>query len=74
MRWTNDLYVSTPHRVQAPAQERYSIAFFLEVDPDAVVDSRNLFPDQRAKYPPVTCAEYLASRLNATYEYRNPAP
>lgn len=74
MRWTNDLYVSTPHRVQAPTRERYSIAFFLEVDPDAVVDSRNLFPDQPAKYPPVTCAEYLASRLNATYEYRQPAP
>ena len=73
MRWTNDLYVSTPHRVKAPERERYSVAFFLEVDPDAVVDSRDLFPNQPAKYPPVTCAEYLASRLNATYEYRNPA-
>ena len=74
MRWTNDLYVSTPHRVKAPPQERYSIAFFLEVDPDSVVDSRDLFPEQPAKYPPVTCADYLASRLNATYDFRKPAP
>ncbi|RLT92080.1 isopenicillin N synthase family dioxygenase [Ketobacter sp.] len=74
MRWTNDLYVSTPHRVKAPAQERYSVAFFLEVDPDAVVDSRDLFPQQAPKYPPITCADYLAQQLNATYGYRKPAP
>ena len=30
MRWTNDVYVSTPHRVRVPNSERFSIAFFLE--------------------------------------------
>lgn len=74
MRWTNDIYVSTPHRVKAPQRERFSVAFFLEVDPDAVVDSRDLFPDQPAKYPPVTCSDYLASRLNATYDHRSAPP
>ncbi len=30
MRWTNDLYVSTPHRVGIPVRDRYSVAFFLD--------------------------------------------
>lgn len=73
MRWSNDTYISTPHRVRVPEHERYSVAFFLEVDPDAMVDPRDLFPQQTAKYPPVSCAEYLAGRLNATYDHRSKA-
>jgi isopenicillin N synthase-like dioxygenase len=71
MRWSNDLYVSTPHRVRQPLRERYSIAFFLEVNPDSMVDARDIFPNQPAKYPPIDCATYLASRLDATYGYRS---
>ena len=38
MRWTNDVYVSTPHRVLSPQrQPRYSVAFFLDPNPDAIV-------------------------------------
>ncbi len=70
MRWSNDVYVSTPHRVRPPNAERYSIAFFLEVNPESIVDPRDIFPAQTAKYPPVNCADYLAGRLNATYGYR----
>jgi len=70
MRWSNDVYVSTPHRVRPPAKERYAIAFFLEVNPESVVNPRDVVPDQVPKYEPVTCAEYLAARLNATYEHR----
>ncbi|WP_106478519.1 isopenicillin N synthase family dioxygenase [Phytohalomonas tamaricis] len=70
MRWSNDTYVSTPHRVRPPQQERYSIAFFLEVDPNSVIDPRDIISSQSPKYEPVTCADYLASRLNATYEHR----
>lgn len=71
MRWSNNTYISTPHRVRPPDQERFSIAFFLEVSPDAIVDPRDVFPEQQPKYPPVSCADYLASKLNATYEHRN---
>ena len=40
MRWTNDVYCSTPHRVVSPAgRERYSVAFFLDADPDVVVEA-----------------------------------
>ena len=40
MRWTNDVYVSTPHRVvNRSAKERYSIAFFYDPNPDAIVET-----------------------------------
>ena len=70
MRWTNDTYVSTPHRVVNPAgRERFSVAFFLDPNPDALVEclATCATPDKPAKYPPVTGADYLESRLNPTY-------
>ena len=70
MRWCNDTYVSTPHRVKAPEQERYSLAFFLSVDPDSTVDPRDVMPTEQPKYPPISCGDYLAYRLNETYEHR----
>lgn len=65
MRWTNDIYVSTPHRVLPPARRRRSIAFFLDPNPDSVVKA--LPGTGEPKYPPVTGADYLRSRLDATY-------
>lgn len=65
MRWSNDTYVSTPHRVLAPARRRRSIAFFLDPNPDSLI--RALPGTGAAKYPPVTGADYLRSRLDATY-------
>jgi isopenicillin N synthase-like dioxygenase len=70
MRWSNDTYVSTPHRVRPPEKERYAIAFFLEVNPDSVVDPRDIVKGEAPKYEPITCTDYLASRLNATYDHR----
>ena len=70
MRWTNDTYVSTPHRVVSPpGRERYSIAFFLDPNPDALVECLPTCRDENggAKYPPITGADYLESRLNPTY-------
>ncbi|WP_027852617.1 isopenicillin N synthase family dioxygenase [Marinobacterium litorale] len=71
MRWSNDIYQSTPHRVRAPEAERYSVAFFLEVDPQTSVDPKELFPDETPKYPPIAFADYLAQRLDATYGHRD---
>jgi isopenicillin N synthase-like dioxygenase len=65
MRWTNDFYVSTPHRVRPPQHRRRSVAFFLDPNPDAVISA--LPGTGRAKYPPVTGADYLRARLDATY-------
>ena len=70
MRWSNDIYQSTPHRVRAPERERFSAAFFIEADPDAMIDPRDLFPGQAPHYPPIKCSDYMDERLNATYDHR----
>ncbi len=70
MRWTNDLYVSTPHRVVNPAgRERYSVAFFLDPNPEADI---SCLPgcagdDRPAKYSPIRGDDYLQGKLDATY-------
>jgi isopenicillin N synthase-like dioxygenase len=73
MRWTNDVYVSTPHRVvNRGGRERYSVAFFLDPNPDAEVACLPtcVTPARPALYPPVSAADYLSSRLDATYAFR----
>jgi len=67
MRWTGDDYVSTPHRVVRPSTDRYSIAFFLDPNPEARVET---LPGRPALYPPTTGAAYLKERLDATYAHR----
>ena len=70
MRWTNDIYVSTPHRVVSRgAGERYSIAFFLDPNPFARVEAipSCVAPGAEPKYPAILAHEYLRSRLEATY-------
>ena len=70
MRWSNDIYVSTPHRVVSPpGRDRYSIAFFLDPNPEALVDCLPgcSGPDRPAKYAPILASDYLRQRLDATY-------
>ena len=71
MRWTNDLYVSTPHRVRQPATERYSVAYFCDPNPDALVDVLPgcVKPGATPLYPPISAAAYLRSRLDPTYNH-----
>jgi isopenicillin N synthase-like dioxygenase len=69
-RWTNGVYRSTPHRVTSPPErDRYSIAFFLEPNPDAVVACLPTCtgPDRPPRWPPIRAAEHLRARLEATY-------
>lgn len=71
MRWTNDIYVSTPHRVVSPpGKERFSIAFFLDPNPDAEVACLPTCAteDAPARYAPIRGDEFLLSRLAPTYE------
>jgi isopenicillin N synthase-like dioxygenase len=70
MRWSNDVYVSTPHRVvNASGRERYSVVFFGDVSGDALIECfpSCTSPERPAGYAPITYAEYLAQRMNAAY-------
>ncbi len=69
MRWTNDAYVSSPHRVvNDTSQERYSVAFFYDPDPGALVAAiPSCVPKGAAPlYAPVLAAEHLRLRPQAS--------
>jgi isopenicillin N synthase-like dioxygenase len=70
MRWSNDVYVSNPHRVvNASGRERYSVAFF----GDPAFETRIAClpscagPERPARYAPITYAEHLKAKYEATY-------
>lgn len=72
MRWTNDRWISTPHRVaNAPpgaAVRRQSIAFFFQADYDAELACLPscVSADNPARYAPTTIGAYRASRFAKT--------
>ncbi|WLH12094.1 2-oxoglutarate and iron-dependent oxygenase domain-containing protein [Pseudomonas hefeiensis] len=72
-RWSNDRYLSTPHRVISPlGVDRYSMPFFAEPHPDTLIQCLPGCQDDAhpPKYPTTTCAEFLLSRFADTYAYR----
>jgi isopenicillin N synthase-like dioxygenase len=70
MRWTNDRWVSTPHRVaNAPGgARRQTIAFFFQANYDAELACLPscVSAGNPARYPPTTIGEYRAQRFAKT--------
>jgi len=70
MRWTNDRWRSTPHRVAVPAAEararsrRLSIGFFVAPNYDVEVTCLN-GAGETAKYPPISVRDYRVDRFAA---------
>jgi len=70
MRWTNDRWISDPHRVVNPPAavasqaKRLSIAFFQQPNYDALIEC--IAPPGKAKYPPVKSGEYRDSKYRQT--------
>src|SRR5580704_1229961 len=68
MRWSNDRWVSTLHRVAVPAPEaapsdRISLVFFQNPNPDTVIRCFPSCAGAGEKYPPITVAEHYLGKL-----------
>jgi isopenicillin N synthase-like dioxygenase len=71
-RWTNDKFVSTPHRVvNRRGLDRHSMVLAFDPDFDTIVDPvATCGPSEQPKYDPVSCGEYVLSRFDAAFAYR----
>jgi len=74
MRWTNDAWISTLHRVLNPPRDetlgtgRISLVFFHQPNYDALIECLPgcTGPGNPAKYPPVTSGEHRNRKFAAT--------
>lgn len=71
-RWSNDRFVSTPHRVvNTSGHERFSLPVFFDPNPETVIDPADLLPpDEPPRYPPVTAGAHVTARFDAAFSYR----
>lgn len=72
--WTNDRWVSTPHRVVNPPDvDRYSMPLFVTPPFHAGISCLGtcLAPGEEPRYEPLVSGPYLLSRFDATHGYRN---
>lgn len=70
-RWSNDTFRSNPHRViNSSGRERLSIAVFVDPDYDTPIIPVTA-PDVAAKYPEVSCGEYILGRFDKSFQYRS---
>ena len=70
-RWSNDRFISTPHRVvNTSGRERYSVGVFFDPHFDTVIDPRDLQQDIAPRHAPVMCGDYILSRFNKAFNYR----
>jgi isopenicillin N synthase-like dioxygenase len=75
-RWTNDHWISTPHRVIAPANKtnedfypsRQSIAYFCQINPNEIVTCIPTCSskDKPSKYPPIRSWDLIMEKYLAS--------
>uniref|UniRef100_A0A9I9CJN6 Fe2OG dioxygenase domain-containing protein n=1 Tax=Cucumis melo TaxID=3656 RepID=A0A9I9CJN6_CUCME len=68
-RWSNCIFQSTLHRVLITGQDRYSIAFFVEPNPDCLVECLPTCKSDEnpPKFLPIRCGTYLSQRYKDTH-------
>jgi isopenicillin N synthase-like dioxygenase len=72
-RWSNDRFVSTPHRVvNRSGGDRYSLPYFFDPSMEATIACLPgcSGPGNPPRYPPIRYGDYLMERLDKNYDYR----
>jgi len=72
-RWSNNRFVSTPHRViNRSGRERYSQPFFFDPSMDTKIEvlSSCINTGQKPKYEPIIYGDYLMERIDKNYQGR----
>lgn len=71
-RWSNDEYVSTPHRVRLADRRRQSIVFFKLANDDTVIECFPKFAaDRPAKYAPIRYEDFSLQKMNLLFGREN---
>ena len=72
MRWTNDCFKSTPHRVvNRKGVERYSMVIAWDPNFETLVDPSVVCQNgAKPLYSPVSCGDYVLSRFDSSFSYR----
>jgi len=71
-RWTNERFLSTPHRVRnLSGQLRYAVPFFCDPNHDTVIECLPSCQsaDHPAKYPPIKMGDYALWFAAQRYEH-----
>lgn len=70
-RWTNDRFLSTPHRAfNRSGEDRYAIPFFFDCHVDNVLECLPSChgPGNPPKYPPISYMDYMINFTRANYD------
>jgi isopenicillin N synthase-like dioxygenase len=71
-RWSNERFLSTPHRVRnSSGQVRYAIPFFCDPDHDTIIEclASCHSADNAAKYPPIRFGDYALWFASKSYQH-----
>jgi isopenicillin N synthase-like dioxygenase len=69
-RWSNDRFISNPHRViNASGKERFSVPVFVDPNWDTVIEPVPE-PGGTARHAPIGCAEYIHGIYQRSFAYR----
>lgn len=69
-RWTNGLFIPTPHRVLPPETDRYSIATFFNPSPDTMSEPipTCVSDETPARFDPVSMMDYVCWYVDSNYQ------
>ena len=71
-RWTNERFLSTPHRARNVLGEvRYAIPFFCDLDHDTTIEClpSGRSANKPAKYPPIRFGDYALWFARKSYDH-----